>query len=50
MARSQGEKGVILAKAHIRTGMPLGAALACNNVASEHFLAAEYLDAEPLAV
>jgi hypothetical protein len=44
------EQGVILAEAHVRSGMPLGSALARDDVAGQYLLATEYLHAEPLAV
>src|SRR5215213_2517373 len=46
----QREQRVVLAKADIRSWMPLGAALPRNNVAGEHALAAKNLQSQPLAV
>jgi hypothetical protein len=44
------EEGVILAKADILARVPLGAALARNNVAGNDLLTAEQLYPQPLAV
>ncbi|SOR27522.1 protein of unknown function [Methylorubrum extorquens] len=46
LARDEGEQGVVLAHADIRAGMPLRAALAHDDVARNHGLGAELLDAE----
>src|SRR5262245_43322925 len=46
----QREQRVVLGQADIGAGMPFGAALPRNDVAGEHLLAAENLQAEPLAV
>ena len=46
----QGEQGVIPAQADIAARMPLGAALARQNVAGDHGFAAENLEPEALAV
>src|SRR3954468_20791760 len=46
----QREQRVVLAKADIWPGMPLGAALARNDVAGKHALAAENLQPEPLTI
>ena len=43
-----GEQGVVLADTDILAGVPLGAALARDNVAGETRLAAKQLDAEAL--
>ena len=43
------EQGVILAGTDIAAGVPFGAALARNDIAGEHDLAAVRLQAEPLA-
>ena len=45
-AVGQGKQGVIAAHADIQTRMPLGATLANDDVAGDHILAAEFLDAE----
>src|SRR5262245_54255763 len=50
LAVGQCKQRVILAEPDIGAGMPLGAALAGNDVAGEHALAAENLQPEPLAV
>lgn len=42
----ESEKRVILASADILAGMPLGAALACKDVAGNHRLPAEKLNAK----
>src|SRR5262249_10994256 len=44
------KQGGVVAQADVLAGMPLGAALARDDVAGEHLLAAEDLQAEPLAV
>ena len=44
------EQRVILAQADIAAGMPFGAALARQDVAGDHVLAAENLDSQALAV
>src|ERR1700704_3969144 len=44
------EQGVVLAKADILARMPLGAALAGNNVAGDGVLTAEQLQTQALAV
>jgi hypothetical protein len=44
-----GEQGVIRAHADVETGVPGRAALTRNDVAGNHALAAERLDAEALA-
>ena len=44
-----GEQGMVRAHADIKAGMPGGAALTRNDVAGNHELAAERLDAEALA-
>src|SRR5262252_6549865 len=46
----QREQGMVLGQAYIGARVPLGAALACDDVAGEHVLAAENLQAEPLTV
>src|SRR5262245_4352261 len=46
----QREQRVVLGQADIGAGMPFGAALPRNDVAGEHLLAAENLQAEPLAI
>src|SRR5262245_13353561 len=46
----QREQRVVLGQADIGAGMPFGAALPRNDVAGEHLLTAENLQAEPLAV
>jgi len=43
------EQRVILARSDIAAGMPFGAALARNDVASEHRFAAEHFQAEAAA-
>src|SRR5690348_9956812 len=48
-ARRLGEEGVVAAHIDIVAGMILGAALADDDVAGHHRLAAEFLDAEPPA-
>jgi hypothetical protein len=48
-AVDQGEQRVIAAHADIATGMPLGSALACDDVAGGNILTAEYLDPQPPA-
>lgn len=50
IAIHKGENGVIPAKADIATRGPFGAALADDDVASNDGLAAEFLDAETLAL
>jgi hypothetical protein len=50
IAISEGEKSVISSHANIRTGMPLGSALANEDVASDDNFAAEFLYAKALAV
>lgn len=45
----QGENGVVTAHAHALAGVPLGAALADDDVARDYFLAAEFFHAEALA-
>src|SRR5262245_33901506 len=47
---SQCEQRVILGQADIASGMPFGAALARDDVAGKHALAAENLQAEALAI
>src|SRR4051812_32571152 len=49
LAVDQGEDRVVAAKADIGAGIPLGAALAHQDVASNHRLTAELLDAEAAA-
>src|SRR5580658_1838986 len=44
----QREQGMVAADTHIAAGMPLGAALARNNLAGGHFFAAKNLNSEPL--
>src|SRR5262249_23956160 len=44
------EQGMVLGQAYIGAGVPLGAALARDDVAGKHVLAAENLQAEPLTV
>src|SRR5262249_384295 len=46
----QREQGMVLGQADIGARVPLGAALARDDVAGEHVLAAENLQAEPLTV
>src|SRR5262249_35485911 len=46
----QREQGVVLAEADILARVPLGAALAGNNIAGDGVLAAEQLQAQPLAI
>src|SRR5262245_55747667 len=46
----QREQGMVLGQADIGAWVPLGAALARNDVASEHLLAAENFQAEPLTM
>src|SRR5262249_2062412 len=46
----EGEQRVVLAKADVLARMPLGAALARQNVAGQHLLAAENLQPEALTV
>src|SRR4029453_134002 len=46
----QREQRVVLGQADIGAGMPFGTALPRNDVAGEHGIAAENLQAEPLAV
>ncbi len=41
---------MVLSEPHIGAGVPLGAALARNNIACQHLLAAENLQTEPLTV
>src|SRR5215510_7643070 len=50
MTVDEREQGVVLAKADILARMPLGAALARNDVAGHDLLPAEQLYAQPLAV
>ena len=50
IAISEGEKSMVSSHANIRTGMPLGAALANEDVASDDNLTAEFLYAKALAV
>src|SRR5215471_18128022 len=47
---NQREQGMVLGQADIGARVPLGAALARDDVAGEHVLAAENLQAEPLTV
>src|SRR5579883_1239241 len=47
LAIDEGEEGVVAPHADIAAGMELGAALAHQDVARHHGLAAEVLDAEP---
>jgi hypothetical protein len=49
LAIDQRKQCVVFAEADVTAGMPLGAALARNNVAREDLLAAENLDPKPLA-
>src|SRR6266446_4026830 len=49
-AVDQREQGMVLGQADIGARVPLGAALARDDVAGEHLLAAENLQAEPLTV
>src|SRR5258708_40359949 len=49
MALDLGEQGMVGAHADIKAGMPGGAALARNDVAGNHMLAAKGLDAEAFA-
>ena len=49
MYKRQGEDGVVTAHAHSLAGVPLGAALADDDVARDYFLAAEFFHAEALA-
>lgn len=49
-AVAEGEQGVVLAAAHVLTGMEMGAALTNDDVAGGHVLAAELLDAQTLCV
>lgn len=49
-AVSEGEKGVVLAHADIGTGMPLGAALADEDVSCDDDFATVFLDAEALTI
>src|SRR4029079_18466744 len=49
-AVGSGEQGVIAADADVGARIHLGAALADQDVAGQHLLAAEALDAQPLAV
>src|SRR5690606_11387182 len=46
----QRKQRVVTAQADVLAGMPLGAALARNNVARDHALTAEHLDAKPLRI
>ena len=46
----ESEQGVVLADADVLAGMPFGAALARQNIAGDDALAAEQLDAKPLAL
>src|SRR5215472_935136 len=46
----QREQAMVLGQAYIGTRVPLGAALARDDVAGKHVLAAENLQAEPLTV
>ena len=48
-AFSQREQGVILADANVRARINAGAALADDNVAANHMLAAEFLNAKAAA-
>src|ERR1700732_4453949 len=41
---------MVLSEPHIGAGVPLGAALARNNIACQHLLAAENLQTQPLTV
>src|SRR5439155_14548938 len=50
LAVDKREQGVVLAKADILARVPLGAALAGNNVASDGVLTAEQLQPQALAV
>src|SRR5439155_6070163 len=50
LAVDKREQGVVLAKADILARVPLGAALAGNNVAGDGVLTAEQLQAQALAV
>src|SRR5260370_19047702 len=46
----QREQGMVFAQAYIGARVPLGPALARNDLAGDHLLAAENLQAEPLCV
>ena len=50
LAVDEREQRVVLAQADIGAGVPLGAALARDDVAGEHVLAAENLQAEALTM
>ena len=49
-ALDQREQCVVFTTADIVAGLPFGAALACDNVAAENVLAAEFLETEPLCI
>src|SRR6267378_7943856 len=46
----QGEQSIVLASAHVFAWFPTRAALAGQNVAAQHTLAAKFLEAEPLRI
>jgi hypothetical protein len=47
-ALDQGEERIVFAATDVVAGLPLGAALTCDDVAAEHALAAEFLEAQSL--
>src|SRR5437588_2773800 len=49
-ARDQCEKRVVLAQSNIAAGMPLGSALARDNIAGKHLFPAKNLESQPLGL
>src|SRR5262249_50674911 len=49
-AIDQREQGMVFTQTHVPAGVPFGAALARENVAGDHLLAAKNLDPQPLTV
>ena len=49
-ALDQREQRVVFAPAYVVAGLPLCAALPCNDIAAENVLATEFLETEPLRV
>jgi hypothetical protein len=49
-ALDQSEQGIILAAADIITGLPLCAALTCQDIAAQNALTTEFLQTEPLCI